>query len=66
LKDIVRESVEETLNELLEKEAAELTGAGKYERTESREGYRAGHYERTCHGDVSKPLKKCSSYRRHE
>jgi hypothetical protein len=28
LKDLVRESVEETLNELLEKEAAELTGDG--------------------------------------
>ena len=56
LKDLVRSSVEETLNELLEKEAAELTRAGKYERTENREGYRAGHYERTLtttSGDVN-------------
>lgn len=29
LKELVRKSVEETLNELLDKEAAELTGAGR-------------------------------------
>ena len=33
LKELVRKSVEETLNELLDKEADELIGAGKYERT---------------------------------
>ena len=61
LKDLVRESVEETLNELLEKEAESLTGAGKYERTENREGYRAGHYERsltTTSGDVKLQVPK--------
>ena len=61
LKDLVRESVEETLNELLEKEAEALTGAGKYERTEDREGYRAGHYERnltTTSGDVKLQIPK--------
>ena len=55
LKELVRKSVEETLNELLDKEAEELTGAGKYERTESRQGYRSGHYSRkltTTSGDV--------------
>ena len=36
LKDLVRKSVEETLNELLDSEAEELTGAAKYERNESR------------------------------
>ncbi len=46
LKDLVRKSVEETLNELLDSEAEELTGAGKYERNESRKGYRSGHYTR--------------------
>jgi transposase-like protein len=46
LKDLVRKSVEETLNELLEKEADELTSAARYERTESRQGYRSGHYSR--------------------
>ncbi|MPN01099.1 hypothetical protein SDC9_148302 [bioreactor metagenome] len=55
LKELVRNSVEETLNELLDKEAAELTGAAKYERSEARQGYRSGHYERnltTTSGDV--------------
>ena len=33
LKELVRSSVEETLNELLDKEADELTSAAKYERT---------------------------------
>jgi transposase-like protein len=55
LKDLVRKSVEETLNELLEKEADELTSAARYERTESRQGYRSGHYSRkltTSSGEV--------------
>ena len=37
LKELVRKSVEETLNELLDKEADELTGAAKYERNETRQ-----------------------------
>ena len=32
---MVRKSVEETLNELLNKEVEELTSAAKYERTEN-------------------------------
>lgn len=46
LKELVRGSVEETLNNLLVKEAQELTKAAKYERTEARQGYRSGHYNR--------------------
>ena len=46
LKDLVRDSVEETLNALLDHEADELVRAGKYERTGDRKGYRSGHYER--------------------
>ena len=42
LKDLVKQSVEETLNTLLEQEAMELTNASKYERTERRKGYRSG------------------------
>lgn len=56
LKELVRGSVEETLNDLLEKEAAELTQAAKYERTEARQGYRSGHYQRnltTTSGEVT-------------
>ena len=55
LKELVRHSVEETLNELLNKEAEELTSAAKYERTEARQGYRSGHYSRkltTTSGEV--------------
>ena len=56
LRELVRGSVEETLNSLLEKEAQELTQAARYERTQSRQGYRSGHYERsltTTSGNVS-------------
>jgi len=47
IKELVRGSVEETLNELLEKEAESLTQAARYERSEARQGYRSGHYDRT-------------------
>ena len=46
LKELVRGSVEETPNELLEKEAESLTQAARYERSEARQGYRSGHYDR--------------------
>ena len=55
LKELVRKSVEETLNELLDKEAEELTGAARYESSEARQGYRSGHYSRklsTTSGEV--------------
>lgn len=61
LKELVRNSVEETLNELLEKEAAELTNASRYERTEERQGYRSGHYDRnlaTTSGEVKLKMPK--------
>ena len=38
LKELVRGSVEETLNELLEAEAEKLTQAARYERNEQRQG----------------------------
>ena len=56
LKELVRGSVEETLNELLEAEAEKLTQAARYERNEARQGYRSGHYDRnltTTSGDVT-------------
>ena len=61
LKELVRNSVEETLNNLLDKEAQELTNAARYERTEARQGYRAGHYDRnltTTSGDVTLKVPK--------
>lgn len=60
-KELVRNSVEDTLNELLNKEAEELTNAAKYERTESRQGYRSGHYSRkltTTSGEVTLNIPK--------
>jgi len=61
LKELVRSSVEETLNNLLEQEAAELTKAERYERTQERQGYRSGHYERnltTTSGNVKLKIPK--------
>ena len=56
IKELVRGSAEETLNELLEAETEKLTQAARYERNEARQGYRSGHYERnltTTSGDVT-------------
>ena len=61
LKELVRGSVEETLNELLEAEAEKLTQAARYERNEQRRGYRSGHYNRnftTTSGDVTLKVPK--------
>jgi len=44
--EVVRSSVEETLNSLLEAEADQLTGAKKYERSADRVDTRAGSYTR--------------------
>ena len=52
IKELVRGSVEETLNELLEKEAETLTQAAHYERNEARQGYRSGNLTTTS-GDVT-------------
>ena len=46
IKNLVRKTVEETLNALLDEEASELVGAERYERTAGREAYRSGHYTR--------------------
>ena len=44
--EVVRSSVEETLNGLLDAEADEICGAPRYERSADRVDGRAGHYER--------------------
>ena len=64
IKELVRGSVEETLNELLEKEAESLTQAARYERSEARQGYRSGHYDRnltTTSGDVTLHMPRTNS-----
>lgn len=56
LKDLVRNSVEETLNALLDHEADELVNAERYARSNERKGYRSGHYDRkftTTAGEVN-------------
>ena len=56
LKDLVKNSVEETLNALLNHEADELVNAERYERSGERQGYRSGHYDRnftTTSGDIT-------------
>ena len=56
IRELVRGSVEETLNNLLEAEADRLTQAARYERSEARQGYRSGHYDRgltTTSGEVT-------------
>lgn len=61
LKDLVRNSVEETLIALLDHEANELVNADKYERSGERKGYRSGHYDRnfsTTSGDVTLHIPK--------
>ncbi len=46
---VVRGSVEETLNALLDAEADRLCNAQRYERSAARRDTRAGHYERSLH-----------------
>ena len=43
---MVRKSVEETLNAMLDAEADEIAGASRYERSGGWKAYRADHYER--------------------
>lgn len=61
LRDLVRKTVQETLNALLDEEADEMVGAGRYERTAAREAYRSGHCKRklvTTSGEVALDVPK--------
>ena len=61
LKTIVKNSVEEILNALLDAEADKLVQAERYAREQTRKGYRAGHYERsfsTQAGDITLKVPK--------
>lgn len=49
LNGVVRNTVEETLNSMLDAEAEQLCNAKRYERTPDRVDTRAGHYERSLH-----------------
>jgi len=61
LKNLVRNSVEETLNAMLDAEADKLVNAERYARDEERKGYRSGHYARsftTSSGEVNLKMPK--------
>ena len=60
----ITESVEETLNGLLDAEADRLCGASRYERSNDRVDTRAGHYTRKLHtkaGEVNLKVPKLRS-----
>ena len=60
----ITESVEDTLNGLLDAEADRICGAGRYERSADRVDTRAGHYERKLHtkaGEVNLKVPKLRS-----
>ena len=52
LDKVVRNTVEETLNQLLDAEADRMCNAEKYQRTEARKDTRAGKYQRKLHTRV--------------
>ena len=61
LGELVRGTVEETLNSLLDAEADALCGAQRYERSPERTDYRAGSYDRKLHtraGEVKLKMPK--------
>ena len=61
---VVRGSVEETLNALLDAEADRLCNAQRYERTEARRDTRAGHYERNSSARSPRPSARAPCARR--
>ena len=66
MRELVRKTIEETINAMLDEEADQLVGAGPYERTDERAAYRAGHYERgftTTSGQVTLKMPKLKGMR---
>jgi putative transposase len=63
LSELVRGSVEETLNAMLQAEADELCKARRYERTAERASTRAGHYERQLETKAGKVTLKMPKLR---
>jgi len=64
LGEMVRGTVEETLNAMLEAEADRLCGAGRYERSEARQDTRAGSYDRTLQTSAGEVNLKVPKLRR--
>ena len=57
-------TVEETLNAMLDAEADQLCGAGRYERSHARQDTRAGSYERTLQTSAGEVNLKVPKLRR--
>ena len=64
LGEMVRGTVEETLNALLDAEADRLCGAARYERSEDRRDTRAGGYDRSLHTKAGEVTLKVPKLRR--
>lgn len=64
LGEMVRGTVEEALNAMLDAEADRLCGAGRYERSEGRQDTRAGSYERSLHTKAGEVKLKMPKLRR--
>lgn len=61
VKELVKSTVRDVINQLLEEEADELVNAERYERTAEREAYRSGHYKRklvTSSGEIELDVPK--------
>jgi len=61
LRELVKSTVRETINALLDEEADELVGAERYEHTADRDAYRSGHHERrltTTSGEIEPGVPK--------
>src|SRR5256714_14078537 len=64
LGELVRGTVEETLNALLDAEADRLCGAGRYERSRGRQDTRARRYDRSLHTVAGEGKMRGSELRR--
>jgi transposase-like protein len=64
LDQVVRGTVEETLNSLLDAEADRLSNAQRHERTEALRDPRAGHYERSLETKAGEVTLKVPKLRR--
>ena len=64
LGEMVRGTVEEALNAMLDAEAERLCGAGRYERNEGRQDTRAGSYERALQTKAGEVTLKVPKLRR--
>lgn len=64
LGELVRGTVEEALNALLDAEADRLCGAARYERSEARRDTRAGSYDRSLHTKAGEVTLKVPKLRR--